>query len=69
VAFLQWAVATHGPPSEFARQGDETVYGTLCVASHRPSDELAQRDADFLRGVARRVATELEDIGISPADG
>jgi GAF domain-containing protein len=47
---------------------DGTVYGTLCAASHRPS-ELAEREADYLRGVARRVASELEDIGISPAAG
>jgi GAF domain-containing protein len=48
---------------------DGTVYGTLCVASHRPSDELAERDADFLRGVARRVAADLEDMRISAVDG
>lgn len=48
---------------------DGTVYGTLCVASHRPSDELAQRDADFLRGLARRVAGELEDLRTGSADG
>ena len=48
---------------------DGTVYGTLCVASHRPSNELAARDADFLRGVARRVATELEDMRMSAAYG
>jgi GAF domain-containing protein len=47
---------------------DGTVFGTLCAASHRPS-ELAEREADYLRGVARRVAMELEDIGITPADG
>jgi GAF domain-containing protein len=47
---------------------DATVYGTLCAASHRPS-ERAEREADYLRGVARRVAMELEDIGITPADG
>jgi GAF domain-containing protein len=48
--------------------GDGTVYGTLCAASHRPS-ELADRDADYLRGVARSVAAKLQDIGISPASG
>jgi GAF domain-containing protein len=47
---------------------DGTVYGTLCAASHRPS-EIAEREAAYLRGVARRVAMDLEDIGISPAGG
>ena len=46
---------------------DGTVYGTLCVASRRPIDALAARDADFLRGVARRVAAELEDMRMSAA--
>ena len=48
---------------------DGTLYGTLCVASHRPSHELAERDADFLRGVARHVATGLEDMRTSAANG
>ena len=48
---------------------DGTLYGTLCVASHQPSGELAAREADFLRGVARRVAHELEDLRIHTVDG
>jgi GAF domain-containing protein len=55
-----------GVPIERA---DGTLYGTLCVASHRPNPALAQREADFLRGVARRVAADLEDHRLSPADG
>jgi GAF domain-containing protein len=48
---------------------DGTVYGTLCVASHRPSGELAEREANFLRGVARHVASELEHLRIHAVDG
>lgn len=48
---------------------DGTVYGTLCVASHRPSGDLTARDADFLREVARRVAATLEELRLGSADG
>ncbi len=47
---------------------DGTVYGTICVARHRPSRDLGDRDADFLRTIARRVAAELEDMRIAGAD-
>jgi GAF domain-containing protein len=47
---------------------DGTAYGTLCAASDRPS-ELAEREADYVRGVGRPVAMELEDIRMTPADG
>jgi GAF domain-containing protein len=43
---------------------DGTVYGALCVASHGPSDDLADSDANFLRRVARQVAADLEEIGM-----
>jgi GAF domain-containing protein len=47
---------------------DGTVYGTLCVASHRPKGELTERDLEFLRGIARRVADAVEEerAAISP---
>lgn len=40
---------------------DGTVYGTLCVASHRPRGELTERDVDYLSGIARRVADVIEE--------
>lgn len=49
--------------------GDGTVYGTLCVASHGPRGDLDARDAEFLRGVARRVAGMLEELRLGPVDG
>jgi GAF domain-containing protein len=41
---------------------DGTVYGTLCCASHRPNGELSDQDVDFLRGISRRVAGEIEQL-------
>lgn len=49
--------------------GDGTVYGTLCVASHSPRGDLDARDAEFLRGVARRMAGTLEEMRLGPFDG
>jgi GAF domain-containing protein len=48
---------------------DGTVYGTLCVASHRPRGELTERDVAFLQGIARRVADKVADqrVGDAPA--
>ncbi|MEA2495460.1 MAG: hypothetical protein QOJ29_3371 [Thermoleophilaceae bacterium] len=40
---------------------DGTVYGTLCVASHRPNGDLSERDLKFLEGIARRVADIVEE--------
>lgn len=48
---------------------DGTVYGTLCVASHGPRDDLTDSDAGFLRRVARRVAADLEEISAGAGGG
>jgi GAF domain-containing protein len=40
---------------------DGTVYGTLCVASHRPSGDLDEGDLKFLEGIARRVADIVDE--------
>jgi GAF domain-containing protein len=40
---------------------DGTVYGTLCVASHRPNGDLSERDVKYLEGIARRVADIVEE--------
>jgi GAF domain-containing protein len=45
-----------------------TVYGTLCCASHRPNGELTEKDVEYLRGISRRVAAELEDLRIGPGE-
>jgi GAF domain-containing protein len=47
---------------------DGTTYGTLCCASHRPNTELTEQDVNFLRGLSRRVAGELEGMRFGPAD-
>lgn len=44
---------------------DGTVYGTLCAASHRPNGDLSEQDVDFLRGISRRVAAEIEELRLA----
>lgn len=45
---------------------DGTLYGTICCAGHEPDHALSTRDLTFLRGVARRVAAELEARRLRP---
>ena len=46
-----------GVPVRFS---DGTLYGTLCVLSHSPEPSLAERDAQFIRVLARLVAEQME---------
>lgn len=46
-----------GVPLRFS---DGRLYGTLCGLSHSPDPSLQERDADFLRVLARLVADQLE---------
>lgn len=46
-----------GVPLRFS---DGRLYGTLCSLSHTPDPSLRERDADFLRVLARLVADQLE---------
>jgi anti-sigma regulatory factor (Ser/Thr protein kinase) len=39
---------------------DGRVYGTLCCASHRAHDELAEQDVRFMRVLGRLLADELD---------
>ncbi len=60
--------AAHGPlstllgaPVRPIELVDGRLYGTLCCASQAPGGVVDDRDLEFLRGVARRVAEQLED--------
>ena len=46
-----------GAPVRFS---DGTLYGTFCVLSHSPEPSLAERDAQFIRVLARLVAEQIE---------
>ena len=46
-----------GVPVRFS---DGTLYGTFCVLSHSPEPSLAERDAQFIRVLARLVAEQIE---------
>src|ERR687895_173288 len=46
-----------GAPIRFS---DGTLYGTLCLLSHSPEPSLAERDAQFVRVLARLVAEQIE---------
>jgi signal transduction histidine kinase len=46
-----------GAPIRFS---DGTLYGTLCVLSHSPDPSLGERDAHFVRVLARLVAEQME---------
>jgi signal transduction histidine kinase len=46
-----------GAPIRFS---DGTLYGTFCVLSHSPDPSLAERDARFVRVLARLVAEQIE---------
>jgi GAF domain-containing protein len=46
---------------------DGSVRGTLCCASHLPNARLSDEDVKFLRGLSRRVAAELEELGFTPS--
>src|SRR5215208_6930071 len=46
-----------GAPIRFS---DGTLYGTFCVLSHSPEPSLAERDAQFVRVLARLVAEQIE---------
>jgi signal transduction histidine kinase len=46
-----------GAPIRFS---DGTLYGTFCVLSHSPDPSLAERDAQFVRVLARLVAEQME---------
>ena len=46
-----------GAPVRFS---DGTLYGTFCVLSHSPEPSLAERDAQFIRVLARLVAEQME---------
>ena len=46
-----------GVPLRFS---DGRLYGTLCSLSHSPDPSLRERDADFLRVLARLVGDQLE---------
>jgi response regulator RpfG family c-di-GMP phosphodiesterase len=39
---------------------DGTIYGTLCCLSHEPAPTLRQRDARFLRVLARLIGDQVE---------
>jgi GAF domain-containing protein len=47
---------------------DGTVYGTLCVASHRPNGHLNEGDVRFLEAIARRVADIVDEERAAIAD-
>jgi signal transduction histidine kinase len=42
------------------RYSDGTLYGTFCVLSHSPEPSLVERDAQFIRVLARLVAEQME---------
>ena len=46
-----------GAPVRFS---DGRLYGTLCVLSHSPEPSLVERDAQFIRVLARLVAEQIE---------
>jgi signal transduction histidine kinase len=46
-----------GAPIRFS---DGTLYGTFCVLSHSPEPSLVERDAQFIRVLARLVAEQME---------
>jgi len=46
-----------GVPIKFS---DGRIYGTLCVLSHSPAPSLKERDAMFVRVLARMVADQIE---------
>ena len=46
-----------GAPIRFS---DGALYGTLCVLSHSPEPSLVERDAHFVRVLARLVAEQIE---------
>src|SRR5215216_3001770 len=46
-----------GAPVRFS---DGRLYGTFCVLSHSPEPSLAERDAQFIRVLARLVAEQIE---------
>jgi signal transduction histidine kinase len=46
-----------GAPIRFS---DGRLYGTFCVLSHSPEPSLAERDAQFVRVLARLVAEQIE---------
>jgi signal transduction histidine kinase len=46
-----------GVPIRFS---DGTLYGTLCILSHSPEPSLQERDARFIRVLARLVAEQIE---------
>ena len=46
-----------GVPIRFS---DGTLYGTFCVLSHSPEPSLVERDAQFIRVLARLVAEQME---------
>ena len=46
-----------GAPIRFS---DGRLYGTLCVLSHSPDPSLVERDAQFMRVLARLVAEQIE---------
>jgi signal transduction histidine kinase len=46
-----------GAPIRFS---DGTLYGTFCVMSHSPEPSLTERDAQFVRVLARLVAEQME---------
>jgi signal transduction histidine kinase len=46
-----------GVPIRFS---DDRLYGTLCALSHSPDHSLRERDAQFMRVLARLVAEQLE---------
>src|SRR5215217_544826 len=46
-----------GAPVRFS---DGRLYGTFCVMSHSPEPSLAERDAQFIRVLARLVAEQIE---------
>ena len=46
-----------GAPIRFS---DGRLYGTLCILSHSPEPSLMERDAQFIRVLARLVAEQIE---------
>jgi signal transduction histidine kinase len=46
-----------GAPIRFS---DGSLYGTFCVLSHSPEPSLVERDAQFMRVLARLVAEQIE---------